>query len=585
MARRGGGGTQYEEIIPGVGAPMVGGPGAPVREDAQAAAAQFREVAAFGQTLIANIDQMEEVAALNVVAQKTSEHGIAATDATEQWRNGLTGTNPKEDLADFNRRMDELDAKVLSGVTGKAQQVLKIKLAGQRPAFYEAANRAIGAAGKQATLTTGAGLADIATKTALQMPDAAARDALFGEQVARFYDAQVANGSISETESATFTKQAWDNFNFQIAQSQADTAPSLFLAGIKKGPNGEPSEWEKRLTPEALNQLGPAIKRAQGDNTLGVAADQFRDAKGNVNWQGVLRYAMDPKNKPADVPADQWEHVLHSAQVRVHMADAAQAKARSDNEYYTQVNVAKMVNKGDLSGAMDLVRKSNLPITQQQSILSSLATGARKVDDPGVYSAGLDSVTKGTWTDQWGLQQHNAGLLSYDGFERLRKLAKEADIPTVAAIKDGQSAINSTFAKSMMAQGTPEQAEAELAARRELAQAVEKARQEGKDVTELVTPGRPGYVLGEIIRRNSLTLQQQMDAMAGKMKDQQQAPADTRPARSAAATSEAMRGLGIAPAGTAPGPGNPISLNPAQGQRLRLPGETIQQYRARVGGL
>ena len=365
----------------------------------------------------------------------------------------------------------------------------------------------------------------------------------------------------------------------------ADTAPSLFLAGIKKGPNGEPSEWEKRLTPEALNQLGSAIKRAQGDNTFLMIADKFRAPNGAVNWRAAANFAADPKNKPADVPADQWEHALQSVQVRVHMIDAAQAKARSDNEYYTQVNVAKMVNKGDLSGAMDLVRKSNLPITQQQSILSSLATGARKVDDPGVYSAGLDSVTKGTWTDQWGLQQHNAGLLSYDGFERLRKLAKEADVPTVAAIKDGQSAINSAFAKSMMAQGTPEQAEAELAARRELAQAVEKARQEGKDVTELVTPGRPGYVLGEIIRRNSLTLQQQMDAMAGKMKDQQQAPADTRPARSAAATGEAMRGLGIAPAGAAPGPGNPISLNPAQGQQMRLPGETIQQYRARVGGL
>lgn len=582
-------GTQYREIMPGVGAPQVAGPGGPVRQDVGQAGTGFKALADFGKEAAGYADRLQEIADLNTVAQKTSEHGMAATDATAAWKNSLTGTNPKDELAEFNRRMDEVDARSLDGVQGRAAQILKTKLATHRPVFYEAATRAIDAAGKQATLTTGAGLAESAAKSAMQMPDPMARDALFGSQVANFYAAQVAAGSISVVEEGQYVKNAWDNFQYQIAKNQAETAPSLFLAGIKKGPNGEPSEWEKRLTPEALNHLGPDIKKAQGDNTLLTVADQFRAPNGAVNWRAAANYAADPKNKPADVPADQWTQVLQAAQVRVHMADSAQAKARSDNEYYTQVNVSKMVNSGNLAGAMDLVRKSNLPITHQQSILSSLAAGAQKIDDPRIYSEGLDSITKGTWTDNWGLQQLNSGSLSYDGFERLRKVNKEADIPTIAALKDGQHAITEAFAKSMMASGTQEQAEAGLAARRELAQAVETARMNGKDVTELVTPGKPGYVLGDIIRRNTLTMNQQIKAMSDKINSGQSSgpsyrPAPGAPGSTAGQSAEIMRGLGVAPQPTA-GVGNPVTLAPTNGSKMRLPGESISQWRERTGGM
>jgi len=262
MARNSGGGTQYQEITPGVGAPQVSGPGGPVRMDVGAAGQGFKAFSEFGNEVSGYVDRLQEIADLNTVAKKTSEHGILATDATEQWKNSLTGANPKEDLIEFNRRMDDVDAKALDGVTGRAAVALKIKLAAQRPVFYEAANRAVGAAGKMSTAATGLALADTATKTAAMMPVAADRDSLFGEQVANFYAAQVANGAISFQEEQAFVKQAWDSFQFNIAKAQAETAPAMFAANWKDG------VWEKRLSPEAINKLQPYIQTTVTTNAV-----------------------------------------------------------------------------------------------------------------------------------------------------------------------------------------------------------------------------------------------------------------------------------------------------------------------------
>jgi len=80
MARNSGG-TQYQEMTPGVGAPQVSGPGGPVRMDVGAAGAGWQGLVSLADSGVKFIDGLQRAADLNTVAQKRAEYGKRVGEA------------------------------------------------------------------------------------------------------------------------------------------------------------------------------------------------------------------------------------------------------------------------------------------------------------------------------------------------------------------------------------------------------------------------------------------------------------------------------------------------------------------------
>lgn len=196
MARRGGGGTQYEEIIPGVGAPMVAGPGAPVREDVQAAAAPWVGLSNFAEGGLKYIDGLQRAADLNTVAQKRAEYGKRVGEALATFSNSVDGSSPMEDMKRWGEVHERIKAETLQNVTGAPTKALGAYFQEHEEAFNGKVRESVyKAVEKRSGLTMDASLAD---KVALGMQTTNNRER---EQYVldqyRLVDAQVAAGLLS----------------------------------------------------------------------------------------------------------------------------------------------------------------------------------------------------------------------------------------------------------------------------------------------------------------------------------------------------------------------------------------------------
>jgi len=195
MAARGGG-TQYQEMTPGIGAPQVSGPGGPVRMDVGAAGAGWQGLASLADSGVKFIDGLQRAADLNTVAQKRAEYGKRVGEALATFSNSVDGSNPMDDMS----RWGELHAKIkydtMKDVTGGAAKPLQDYFAQHEETFNGKVRESVyKAVEKRAGLTMDSSLAD---KVALgmQTTNNTEREQYLLEQY-NLVDAQVAAGLLS----------------------------------------------------------------------------------------------------------------------------------------------------------------------------------------------------------------------------------------------------------------------------------------------------------------------------------------------------------------------------------------------------
>jgi hypothetical protein len=536
-----------------------------VRSSVAEAGAGMDKIAQAGKETESVADKIQRQEDMNAVLKAK---GSSSTELNQAWLDfqpKMTG-NIQQDQASWEAISSKIGQKYLGQLGNPTQQgsFTKEYDALHNASIIQVQNQSIKDLNKSFRTET-AGLLANNIKTAFAIVKAGGPD--YVAQVEQQYQnyAAVINASplLSQAEKDALLQGGVQHFYMEVAKNQAETTPGAFSRDWRDG------VWTKHLTPEAVNQLQPLAEKAQVDSAYNVVTQQFTRPGGNVDYAAAAKWILDPKNYP-DMPASMRMQVNGMFKT----ADAERwqqiERGRHEYEYGIQTTVQKMVAEGKLVEAQELVRKSKLPISSANSIQANIQAGGYKRDDLSTYGMAMDMVTNGTWSDNWGLQQINSGKLSDQSYERFRKLFREADIPTIAEIKDGQNAIKQAFAKPMMSGGTQEQAEAELSALREYSAAIDEARKQGKSPRGFATPGSPNYILGDIIRRNTLTMQQQAQAMSNRMSPGEQQSAPVRPA----ATKAVEQGLGMSSPGTSD-----------SGVPLRIHGETVDQYRRRVGGM
>jgi hypothetical protein len=195
MARNGGG-TQYQEITPGVGAPQVAMPGGPVRMDPAVAGAGWKGLAEFGEGVTKYAEALQKAADLNTVALKRSEYGKRVGEAFAAFSNSVDGSNPMEDMRRWGEIHESIKYETTKDVSGGAAPALKRYFAEHEETFNGKARESVyKAVEKRSGMTLDSNLAD---KVALgmQTTNNLEREQYLLEQY-KLADAQVEAGLLS----------------------------------------------------------------------------------------------------------------------------------------------------------------------------------------------------------------------------------------------------------------------------------------------------------------------------------------------------------------------------------------------------
>lgn len=195
MARNSGG-TQYQEITPGIGAPQVSGPGGPVRMDVGSAGAGWQGLAAIAEGGTKFLDGLQRAADLNTVARKRAEYGKRVGEALATFSNSVDGSNPMDDMSRWGEMHSKIKYDTMKDVTGGAAKPLQDYFAQHEETFNGKVRESVyKAVEKRAGLTMDSSLAD---KVALGMQTSnnTEREQYLLDQY-KLVDAQVAAGLLS----------------------------------------------------------------------------------------------------------------------------------------------------------------------------------------------------------------------------------------------------------------------------------------------------------------------------------------------------------------------------------------------------
>ena len=108
------------------------------------------------------------------------------------------------------------------------------------------------------------------------------------------------------------------------------------------------------------------------------------------------------------------------------------------------------------------------------------------------------------------------GRLSNKTKEQLLKMRDLANGPQGEIIKAAFKSLDEAYKKSMMADGTPEQAQAHYEAQYELQMIIEEAKEKG-NLIDILNPNSKNYILPAIMQRHQLSMQQQVNAILNKV--------------------------------------------------------------------
>ena len=231
--------------------------------------------------------------------------------------------------------------------------------------------------------------------------------------------------------------------------------------------------------------------------------------------EGCARYGLDATQaeKVIKLLQTQWTH-----QQKVEK----QQRENYENRVYTDaVNIAMGAGgkHADPVKAYQMIAED--PILDGESkmkALKALREGTFDKDDPAYVVDIKNRIAKGAVVPDSELARAMAaGQLSSKTKDQILKMRDLTDGPQGEIIKAAFNAMNDAYKKSLMADGTPEQAQAHYAALHELQTTIDQAKANGT-VMEILNPSSPKYVLPSIMLRHQLTMRDQADALQKEMK-------------------------------------------------------------------
>lgn len=206
--------------------------------------------------------------------------------------------------------------------------------------------------------------------------------------------------------------------------------------------------------------------------------------------------------------------------------NAAEKRAREDydRDALTEaVNLAFGIGGGqaDPDAAYRMIRDDpNIDGKTKLETLKALQNGTLDTDDPSFVIDIKNRIASEQPVTEADIARGVAtGKLSFATKEKLIKLQETAQGPQGALIKYAFKALDGAFKKSMLADGTPEQALAYFAAQRELQDTIEQAQEDG-NVLDILNPQSKNYILPGIMQRHQLTMSDQVNAIRNKMSAQ-----------------------------------------------------------------
>ncbi|MDY0258509.1 MAG: hypothetical protein RBR41_02435 [Desulfovibrio sp.] len=258
--------------------------------------------------------------------------------------------------------------------------------------------------------------------------------------------------------------------------------------------------------------------RQQEDAAFKFVADmpQAKALEMLASPSGQMRLGIDAK-QAAEVSNMLNTHWAHK--------NAAERRARDD---YDRDALTGAVNLGlglggqaDPDAAYRTIRDDpNIDGKTKLDFLKALQNGTLDTDDPGFVVDIKKRIASGQPVTEADIARGvAAGKVSFATKEKLIKLRENVQGPQGAAIKYAFNALDGAFKKSMLADGTPEQALAHFAAQRELQDAIEQAQAKG-NVLDLLNPQSKNYILPGIMQRHQLTMADQVSAIRNKMSAQ-----------------------------------------------------------------
>ena len=186
----------YREISPGVSAPMVSGPGGPVRQDVQSAGSVWQSIGSMAESGTKYIDALQKATDLNTVALKRSEYGKRVGEALASFSNSVDGSNPTQDMQKWGEIHERIKYDVTKDVSGSAAPALQRYFAEHEETFNGKVRESVyKAVEKRSTMSMDSSLADkVALGMSTNSPDEREQYIL---QQYKLVDAQVAAGLLS----------------------------------------------------------------------------------------------------------------------------------------------------------------------------------------------------------------------------------------------------------------------------------------------------------------------------------------------------------------------------------------------------
>lgn len=336
--------------------------------------------------------------------------------------------------------------------------------------------------------------------------------------------------NISQAESMEAAQSLLDGEKPKVSGTATTDNPHspAYLAGNSKPDAGAESTAGYRpgtgmLKPSEVMTLLKHGKemfgRQQEDAAFKFVADmpQSKALEMLSSPDGQMKLGIDAK-QAAEVSNMLNTHWTHK--------NAAEKRTRDDYDrdaLTRAVNLAFGVGGGqaDPDAAYKTIRDDpNIDGKTKLETLKALQNGTLDTDDPGFVVDIKKRIANGQPVTEADIARGVAtGRLSFATKEKLIKLQETAQGPQGTLVKYAFNALDGAFKKSMLADGTPEQALAHFAAQRELQDAIEQAQAKG-NVLDLLNPQSKNYILPGIMQRHQLTMSDQVSAIRNKMSAQ-----------------------------------------------------------------
>ncbi|MGE4194722.1 MAG: hypothetical protein AB7E51_15150 [Pseudodesulfovibrio sp.] len=266
-----------------------------------------------------------------------------------------------------------------------------------------------------------------------------------------------------------------------------------------------------------------ALRQANSDAKVDSAyAQLYRDfpGKNGMDYGRALTSLADPNTrKRLGLSFKEAETLTNALEGQRATALSIVDKQREDARNSGFKQILQMHENGDTMGALRVLR--SLPGVHPATAINlekALRTPVQSwVTNPATYRNLIEDVRSGVITRQSEIISQVGDSLTPQDAEKAVRFLDLIQKPEGEMIKKAVKALDEAINGGLMAQKTPATTRAFQAAYMELMDAVDKARGDGRDLRDILTPGSKDYLLDKLIMGHQVSIQEQMQDMTSSM--------------------------------------------------------------------